>query len=91
MTLDAFDTVKIATSYIIDGKEIGCVPFDTHTPITPVYREFRGWGKNLSAIRKEEELPYQLMAYIRFIEEATGVPVKIISLGPDREQTIIRD
>ena len=89
--LDAFDTIKIATSYTVQGQEINRVPFDTHTPITPVYREFRGWGKKLSALRKEEELPYELMTYVRFIEDATGVPVKIISLGPDREQTIIRD
>jgi adenylosuccinate synthase len=56
-----------------------------------VYKEFRGWNKNLSQIRREEELPYEFMTYVRYIEDAVGVPVSIISLGPDRDQTIIRD
>ena len=89
--LDGFETVKVATSYVSGNLESDRFPFDTDTGIHPVYKEFRGWNKNLSQIRREEELPYEFMTYVRYIEDAVGVPVSIISLGPDRDQTIIRD
>lgn len=89
--LDVFETVKIATSYMIDGAGTDRVPYDTNAVITPVLREFKGWKRDLSGVRREEELPFEFMTYVRFIEDAVGIPIKIISLGPDREQTIIRD
>ncbi|MCK9625106.1 MAG: adenylosuccinate synthase [Bacteroidales bacterium] len=89
--LDTFDTIKVATEYIVNGKKTDIVPFDTYAKIEPVYKEFKGWKKNLSNIKKEEELPFEFMVYIKFIEEELKVPIKIISLGPDREQTIIRE
>ncbi len=88
--LDTFDTIKIATSYKIDGEISNKVPYDTYTQIDPVYKEFPGWKRDLSKITKEEDLPYEFMNYVRFIEKETGIPIDIISLGPDREQTIIR-
>lgn len=88
--LDGFDTIKVATEYIVDGERTSTVPFDTYAEITPVYREFRGWKQPLSHIRKEEDLPLEFMEYVQFIEQETGVPVSIISLGPDRDETIIR-
>lgn len=89
--LDTLSTIKVATSYIVNGEETDRVPFDTFADIKPVYKEFKGWEKTLSSITKEEELPFEFMNYIRFIEKETGVPIKIISLGPDRKQTIIRE
>lgn len=88
--MDGFDTIKVATSYIVDGKETDCVPYDTYAEVTPVYREFKGWKTPLSPIRREEDLPAEFMEYVRFIEKETGVPVSIISLGPDRDETIVR-
>lgn len=88
--LDTFETIKVATSYIIDGEPSNKVPYDTFAKIEPVYKEFPGWKRDLSKITKEEDLPYEFMNYVRFIEKETGIPVEIISLGPDREQTIIR-
>src|SRR5574344_1957574 len=89
--LDGFDTIKVATSYIVDGKETNQVPFDTYAEILPVYKEFKGWKDDLSRAKSEKELPEEFLHYIGFIEKELGVPIYIISLGPDREQTIIRE
>ena len=89
--LDTFETIKVATAYKVDGEITNQVPYDTYATVEPIYKEFKGWKKDLSQIRKEEDLPFEFMTYIRFIEEEVGVPVSIISLGPDREATIIRE
>jgi adenylosuccinate synthase len=88
--LDNFDTIKVAVAYRIKGEETRQIPFEIDDHIVPVYEEFKGWKKPLAALRNEEELPDELIAYVRFIERATGVPVTIISVGPNREQTILR-
>ena len=88
--LDDFDTIKVCTSYRVDGQETSQVPFDTYAEIEPVYTEFKGWKADLTGCRKEEELPAEFKDYIRFMEDYLGVPIKIISLGPDREATIMR-
>ena len=88
--LDSFETIKVCTSYIIDGKETNQFPFDTECEITPVYTEFKGWNQDLTGCRKEDELPETFKEYIRFMENYLKVPIKIISLGPDREATIER-
>lgn len=88
--LDSFDEIKVATSYKVNGVETEHVPYDTFATIEPLYKSFKGWNKDLTAIRKEEELPFEFMNYVRFIEKELQVPIKIISLGPDREQTIVR-
>lgn len=88
--LDTFDTIKIAVGYKVNGKETTHVPFDTYAKIEPVYKEFKGWNRELSSIREYSNLPEEFKNYISFIENELKVPVKIISLGPDRDQTIIR-
>ena len=88
--LDTFDTIKVAVGYKVDGVESDRVPYDTYATIEPIYKEFKGWKKDLTAIKDEKELPAEFMEYIKFIEAELNVPIKIISLGPDREQTIIR-
>lgn len=88
--LDTFDTIKVATSYIVDGKETQQLPYDVYAEVTPVYTEFKGWKKDLTTIKSEEELPVEFKEYIKFIEDSLNVPIKIISLGPDRDQTIVR-
>ncbi len=88
--MDTFDTIKAATSYIVDGKETRNVPYDTYAEVTPVYTEFKGWKKPLNTVKDEKDLPSEFMEYVKFIEEYVGVPVRIISVGPDRNETILR-
>ena len=88
--LDDFETIKVCTSYKVDGVETDQVPFDIAAKIEPVYTEFPGWKKDLTGIRKESELPQEFKNYIKFMESYLGVPISIISLGPDREATIER-
>ena len=89
--LDTFDTIKVAVGYKVDGVETDQVPYDTYAEIEPVYKEFKGWNKDLSQITREEELPFEFMNYVRFIEKELNVPISVISLGPDRVQTIFRN
>lgn len=88
--LDDFETIKVCTSYKVDGVETDQVPFDIAAKIEPVYTEFPGWKKDLTGIRKESEFPQEFKNYIKFMEDYLGVPISIISLGPDREATIER-
>jgi len=89
--LDSFDTIKVATGYMVDGVECDTVPYDTYAEVTPIYKEFKGWKKDLNKAKDEKELPFEFMNYVRFIEKEVGVPISIISLGPDRDQTIVRE
>ena len=88
--MDDFDTVKVATAYKINGEVVDYFPYEVTDNLEPVYTEFKGWKSPISGIRKYEDFPAEFKAYVEFIEEQTGVPVKIISVGPDREETIIR-
>ena len=89
--LDTFETIKVCTGYKVDGVETDQVPYDTYAEIEPIYKEFKGWNKDLSQITREEELPFEFMNYVRFIEKELNVPISVISLGPDRVQTIFRN
>ncbi|MGD9977492.1 MAG: adenylosuccinate synthase [Bacteroidales bacterium] len=88
--LDTFETIKVAIAYRVNGLETKRLPFDINTPIDPIYRELKGWQKDISGIKSEGDLPKELQDYIHFIEAETGVPVKIVSVGPDRDATIFR-
>ena len=82
--LTGFDKLKICTAYRTPEKVIDCLPFDTAQPLEPLYKEMKGWNKDISTIENCSELPDEFMAYINYIEEETGVPVTMISLGPAR-------
>ncbi|MBG7612434.1 adenylosuccinate synthase [Polaribacter sp. BAL334] len=89
--LSGFETLKIATSYNYKGKEIKHLPYNIEPEnVTVNYTEFKGWKADLTEMTSAESLPKNLIAYINFIEKETGVPVKIVSVGPDRKQTIMR-
>jgi adenylosuccinate synthase len=88
--LDTFKSIKIATSYKVNGVETQIMPYEFDAEIEPVYREFKGWNTSLASLRAENDFPAELADYIKFIEVETGVPVKIVSVGPDREATIVR-
>ena len=86
-----FKTIKACTSYMYKGKEISNLPYSINDAgITPVYTEFKGWQADLTKMTSANELPENLLSYIKFIEHFVGVPVKIVSVGPDRKQTIVR-
>lgn len=89
--LSGFDTLKIATSYNYKGKEITHLPYNIEPEnVTVNYTEFKGWKDDLTKMTSAEQLPKNLLDYIAFIEKETGVPVRIVSVGPDRMQTINR-
>ncbi len=88
--LNDFKTIKVATAYKIGSKFVTDFPYEIDGDVEPVYREFEGWQCDINAIRRYDDFPQQLKDYITFIEQETGVPVKIISVGPDREATVMR-
>ena len=88
--LDSFETIKACVAYKIDGKETDEFPFDICEEVEPVYVEMPGWKMDMTKMTSEDEFPQEFNAYLSFLEEELGVPVKIVSVGPDREQTIVR-
>ena len=88
--LNDFEKLKVAVAYKVDGKETTEFPYEVNGEIVPVYKECEGWNCNINGIRNYDQFPTRLKEYIEFIEKETGVPVKIVSVGPDREETIIR-
>ncbi len=86
--LDKFETVKVCTSYKIKGELTDEFPSELNGNVEPVYEELPGWNSNLSEIDHQEEFPKELWNYMKFIEDKLGVPIKIISVGPNRSQTI---
>lgn len=88
--MDDFESVKICTSYKVNGQEVAHVPYEMTEEIEPVYTEFKGWKTDMTSMTHENEFPEEFNAYIDFIEKETGVPVKVVSVGPNRAQTIDR-
>ena len=89
--LSGFETVKVCTAYQYKGKTIEHLPYSIESDhVIPVYTELKGWSKDLTQMTKREELPPALNEYIAFLEEQLDVPIRIVSVGPDRTQTIHR-
>jgi len=87
--LSGFDTLKICTAYNYRGEEITHLPYNVeHKNVTPVYTHFKGWEKDLTQLSSASDLPTELKDYISFIEKELEIPIKIVSVGPDRLQTI---
>lgn len=86
--LSGFDTIKLCTSYMVNGVETDVYPADSAAEVVPVYTEFPGWTEDITVCRTRASLPKPLAEYIAFIEKYIGVPVKIVSVGPDRDETI---
>jgi adenylosuccinate synthase len=87
--LSGFSKIKVCTSYLSDGKECSELPFN-NAVMEPVYQEFPGWNEDITGIREFSKLPDNLKNYIKFIEDYTHIPVKMVSVGPDRKETIFR-
>ena len=88
--LDGFDTIKACVAYKQNGKQITDFPYDIENGIEPVYVELPGWKTDMTSITSESEFPEAFRQYISFLEEQLETPIKIVSVGPDREQTIVR-
>ena len=88
--LDTFDTIKACVAYKMNGVETNEIPYEIDDTIEPVYVELPGWKTDMTKMQSEDEFPEEFNAYLSFLEEELGVPVKIVSVGPDREQTIVR-
>ncbi len=88
--LDGFDTIKACVAYDINGKQTKELPFEMTDDIKPVYKEIKGWKTDMTKIKSEAEFPQAFKDYISFLEQELEVPIDIVSVGPDRDQTIVR-
>ncbi|UMB54677.1 adenylosuccinate synthase [Lutibacter sp. A64] len=89
--LSGFDTLKVCTSYNYKGTEVEHLPYNIEEHnVSPIYTELKGWKEDITSMTSEDTLPKELKDYIKYIEDFVGVPIKIVSVGPDRKQTIVR-
>jgi len=89
--LSGFKTIKVCTAYNYKGKEISHLPFNINEEnVTPIYTELKGWAEDLTQMEDASELPDAVNDYISFLEKELNIPIKIVSVGPDRKQTIFR-
>jgi len=89
--LSGFKTLKVCTAYNYKGKEISHLPFNIEPEnVTPIYKSFKGWQEDISSGDNFEKLPQTLKDYVAYIEESVGVKISIVSVGPDRTETILR-
>jgi len=87
--LSGFENLKVCIAYIYKGEKIDHLPFNIEEEnVIPIYEELKGWNADLTGMQSYEQFPEELKAYISFIEKEVGVPIKIVSVGPDRKQTI---
>jgi len=89
--LSIFDTIKVCTQYKYKGQMIDYLPYDVNdAEIEPIYETLPGWKQDLTQLSSEEELPDELNNYINYLEKALETPITVVSVGPDRKQTIVR-
>jgi adenylosuccinate synthase len=89
--LSGFKTLKVCTAYQYNGNEIKHLPYNIDSDnLKPIYKEFKGWKEDISKHDSFDSLPQALKDYIKFIEDELHVPIKIVSVGPDRKETILR-
>ena len=89
--LSGFDVVPVCDAYDIEGARVTEIPYNFNdAPIKPLFKGFKGWSEDLTGLRKFEELPANFKAYMEYVEEQVGLKMSVISIGPDREQTIVR-
>ena len=87
--LSDLDTIKVCTHYHFNNQVIDYLPYDLNSEdLIPIYQELKGWKKDITHCRLKSELPAELLRYIEFIEENTGVKISYLSVGPDRDQII---
>ncbi len=89
--LDDFDTIKACVAYRQNGERIDYFPYSVESGIEPIYEELPGWHCDMTHMTSEEQFPQQFRDYVAFLEQQLETPIKIISIGPDRAQTILRN
>lgn len=90
--LDGFDAIKVCTHYDINGERLDYMPYDiVSTEVTPIYKEIKGWKTDLTGLSSIDEIPAELNDYVEYLEQELNVPITIVSVGPDRKQTLLRD
>ncbi|MAV00424.1 MAG: adenylosuccinate synthase [Flavobacteriaceae bacterium] len=88
--LSGFNSIKVCTSYEYRGSNINYLPYDiSDSSLKPIYEEFNGWGEDITKIREFKDLPINLKKYISYLEKELEIPITIVSVGPDRTETII--
>ncbi len=89
--LSGFDKVLVCTNYKYKGKKIYNLPYDlSDESLEPIYEEFTGWSEDLRNLKSIDELPESLNDYINFLEKELNIPIVIVSVGPDRKETLFR-
>jgi len=88
--MDSFETIKTCFAYKINGKVTESFPFDINDGVEPVFTELPGWQTDMTKMQSEDEFPEEFNNYLSFLEDELNVRIKIVSVGPDREQTIER-
>ena len=89
--LSGFKALKVCTAYNYKGSVINHLPYNVDPEnVTPIYTDFEGWKEDLTAMNNESTLPAALITYIDFLEKELQIPIKVVSVGPDRKQTIFR-
>ena len=89
--MSGFEKVRVCTSYKVGNKELTEIPFSNELKIEPGYKDMDGWKEDISSVRDYKNLPANLKKFIEFIETQTGVPITMVSVGPDRKETIFRN
>ena len=90
--LDEFETIKVCTHYDVEGERIDYMPYDiVSTEVKPVYKDMQGWKTDLTQLSSIEEIPAELNTYVEYLEQELNVPITIVSVGPDRKQTLMRE
>jgi adenylosuccinate synthase len=88
--IDELDTLKVCDRYLVNEKETKQIPFQMDgMKIEPLYKEFKGWKKNITSIKNFKELPAEMEVYIKYINDTLGIPVNFISNGPGTDQIIV--
>ncbi|MGM0550073.1 MAG: adenylosuccinate synthase [Bacteroidota bacterium] len=88
--LSGFDKIKVCTHYQWKGKQFDYLPFEINEGLEPIYKEFTGWQEDISSVTTYEDLPETFKAYIAYLEKELEVPINYVSVGPNRDSTIIR-
>jgi adenylosuccinate synthase len=89
--LDGLPEILVCTGYELGGRSVDILPLDADeiAACRPVYRELPGWSQSTAGVTEWSQLPHNARRYLEFIQEAAGVPVDMVSTGPDREHTIV--
>lgn len=89
--LSGIETIRVCTGYKVGGEVVDTMPFSLEVEVEPVYIDMKGWAEDITGVRTYKDLPQTFRDYLSFIEEQTGLPITIVSVGPEREATLFKD